>query len=129
MNRNRMSAEVVPLDGKFSPAIGPAAAPTVTTVDADPVRPSAPAQVNVNVLTGSVSEPVAELPEVGLAPLHPPLAVHATALLLDQVSCATLPDGTEAGLAERDTTGRGGCVTFTVTAWLTDPPLPLHVSE
>ena len=123
-----MSVEVVPLDGKLSPATGAVAAPTATTVEADPVRPSAPAQVNVNVLTDAVSGLVVSVPEVGLLPLHPPLAVHATALLVDQISCATLPDETEAGLAERDTTGSGAGDTFTVTAWLTDPPLPLHVS-
>ena len=49
----------------------------------------------------------AKVPLVAFAPLHPPEAVHAVALVEDQVTVETLPDVMLAGLAEIVTVGSG----------------------
>jgi len=50
----------------------------------------------------------AKVPLVGFAPLHPPEAVQAVALVEDQVTVELLPDVMLAGLAEIVTVGGGG---------------------
>ena len=47
------------------------------------------------------------VPLVGLVPLHPPEAVHAVALVENQVTVETLPDVMLVGLAEIVTVGGG----------------------
>jgi len=49
----------------------------------------------------------AKVPLVAFAPLHPPEAVHAVALVEDQVTVELLPDVMLAGLAEIVTVGGG----------------------
>lgn len=67
------------------------------------------------------------VPDVDLAPLHAPLALHAVALVLDQVSIDDALYATEAGFVVKFIVGAGS-VTVTVTVLLTDPPAPLHCS-
>ena len=47
------------------------------------------------------------LPETAFAPLHPPVAVQAVALVLVQVSVLVPPAATDSGLAVSVTTGAG----------------------
>jgi hypothetical protein len=84
---------------------GVVAAVTVTVVlAAAGVVPLAPEQVNVNVLV-ALNAAVTTLPPVDCAPLHPPDAVHAVALVEDQVSVEVPPVVTLVGLALNDTVG------------------------
>ena len=66
-------------------------------------------------------------PLVALLPDHPPEAVHAVALVADQVSVELAPLATVLGLADKVTTGAGG-VTETVADWLALPPPPEQAS-
>ena len=68
--------------------------------------------------------PVLCVPLVDLLPLHPPLAVHAVALVLDQVSVEDPPLATLVGLAAIVTVGAGS--TVTVVDWLVVPPAPVQ---
>jgi hypothetical protein len=78
---------------------------TVTVVlAAAGVVPLAPEQVNVNVLV-SLNAAVTTLPPVDCAPLHAPDAVHAVALVEDQVSVEVPPVVTLVGLALNETVG------------------------
>jgi hypothetical protein len=54
------------------------------------------------------------LPDVGSLPDHAPDAVHAEALLVDQLSVDVLPGGTSAGLNDIVTVGAGGGFTVSV---------------
>ena len=71
------------------------------------------------------SEPVLPEPLVPLAPLQPPDAEQAVALVLLQVRVEDDPLATLAGFTPRLTVGAGG-VTVTVTVWLADPPGPVQ---
>ena len=66
-------------------------------------------------------------PLVALLPDHPPEAVHAVALVADQVSVELAPLATVLGLADKVTTGAGG-VTDTVADWFALPPAPEQAS-
>ena len=67
-------------------------------------------------------------PLLALAPDQAPAAVHAVALLEDQVKTALPPLAIVLGLAARATVGAGG-VTDTVVDWVALPPVPVQVSE
>jgi hypothetical protein len=78
---------------------------TVTVVlAAAGVVPLAPEQVNVNVLV-ALNAALTTLPPVDCAPLHAPDAVHAVALVEDQVSVVVPPVVTLVGLALSETVG------------------------
>jgi hypothetical protein len=99
---------------------------TVTVVlAAAGVVPLAPEQVNVKVLV-AVRAALTTLPPVACAPLHAPDAVHAVALVEDQVSVVVPPVVTLVGLALSETVGEdaGGVDTGGVDAGgvLGDPP-------
>jgi hypothetical protein len=105
---------------------GVVTAVTVTVVlAAAGVVPLAPEQVNVNVLV-ALNAAVITLPPVDCAPLHAPDAVHAVALVEDQVSVVVPPVVTLVGLALSETVGddAGGVDTGGVDAGgvLGDPP-------
>ena len=68
--------------------------------------PTVPVHVRVNVVF-PVRFPVVWEPEIASVPDHPPEVVHELALVEDQVSVDTLPEMTEAGLAEMLTLGAG----------------------
>ena len=62
-----------------------------------------------------------------MAPVQPPDAVQAVALVADQVSVDVPPWATVVGLALKDTTG-GAAETVTVTDCAAEPPAPVQVS-
>lgn len=64
-------------------------------------------------------------PVTGLLPDHPPDAVHAVALVDDQLSVAAAPLLTVLGAAVRLTVG-AGVLTETVVDCVALPPAPLH---
>ena len=98
---------------------------TVTVADCD-AEPPAPVQVRVNFVVALSAGVVCE-PAVASAPLQPPKAVQAVALVEDQVSADVAPLLTVAGFAVRVTAG-AGVVTDTVADCAALPPLPLQVS-
>jgi hypothetical protein len=104
--------------------VGAAGAETVTVADCD-AEPPAPVQVRVNFVV-AVRAAVACEPAVASAPLQPPEALQAVALVDDHVSADVAPLLTVAGFAVRVTAG-AGVVTDTVAACAALPPLPLQV--
>jgi GH18 family chitinase len=64
---------------------------------------------------------------MGMLPAQEPDAVHAVALVLDQVKVELDPLATEAGLAVMMTVA-AGAVTETVADWVALPPEPVHVN-
>jgi hypothetical protein len=93
------------------------------------LTPPAPVQVSeYDVFV--VSAPVLRLPLVGNAPLQPPEAVHAVALVELHVSVEVPPVAILVGFTVKVAVGRAGAVTVTVTvtAGLT-PPEPAQLSE
>jgi hypothetical protein len=68
---------------------------------------------------------VEDEPVTGLLPDHPPDAVHAVALVDDQLSVAAAPLLTVLGAAVRLTVG-AGVLTETVVDCVALPPAPLH---
>ena len=76
----------------------------------------------------AVNAPVDVEPEVARVPLQPPDAVHAVALVDDQLSVAEPLLATLAGLADNVTVGTGGAVTAIVADALALPPGPVQVS-
>ena len=68
------------------------------------------------------------LPEVALVPDQLPEAVHAVALVDDQVSVEEAPLATEVGLAVSETAGAGDA-TATDAEALALPLVPVQVSE
>jgi hypothetical protein len=75
-----------------------------------------------------VRAPVDCEPLGALAPDQAPEAVHADALLLDQLSVEASPDLTVVGLALSVTTA-GDPATVTVADWVAEPPTPVQVSS
>ncbi len=74
--------------------------------------------------------PVDSLPLVDLAPLQPPDAVQAVALVVDHVNVAALLVVMLCGEAVSVTVGTAAEVTVTIAFCRADiPPLPLHCSE
>jgi hypothetical protein len=98
---------------------------TVTVADCN-AEPPAPVQVRVNFVVAVRAGVVCE-PAVASAPLQPPEAVQAVALVEDQVSADVAPLLTVAGFAVRVTAG-AGVVTDTVADCAALPPVPLQVS-
>ncbi|MCW5635318.1 MAG: hypothetical protein KIT17_18420 [Rubrivivax sp.] len=81
VKRKRMSAPVLPLEGKFSAVIGPEVAVTVTVTDWE-VEPPGPEHSSENVLEAE-SAPVEAEPLVDLVPLQEPPAEQEVALVED----------------------------------------------
>ena len=73
------------------------------------------------------------LPEVALVPDQLPEAVHAVALVDDQVNVEEAPLAIDVGFAASDSVGNGGgggvADTATVADALALPPAPVQVSE
>ena len=66
-----------------------------------------------------------------LAPLHPPVAVHAVTLLAVQLSVVVPPLAIVDGAALSAIDGGGGApaaLTATFTVWVAAPPPPVHVN-
>jgi hypothetical protein len=109
----------------FNDTVGAGGAVTLTVVDCA-AEPPVPVQVRVNFVVAVRAGVVCE-PAVAFAPLQPPDAVQAVALVDDQVSAEAAPLFTVAGFAVKVTAG-AGLVTDTVADCATLPPLPLQVS-
>jgi hypothetical protein len=110
-------------------AVATGGAVTATMTVAAWLTPPGPVQVSeYDVFV--VSAPVLRLPLVRNAPLQPPEAVHAVALVELQVSVEVPPLAVVVGFASNAAVGTGGAVTATMTvaAGLT-PPGPVQVSE
>jgi hypothetical protein len=75
----------------------------------------------------AVIAPVAWEPLVAIDPLQAPEAVHAVALVEDQVNVELPPLETLVGLALMETLG-GAADVVTVADWDAEPPVPVHVS-
>jgi hypothetical protein len=97
---------------------------TVADPDADP---PVPVHVSTKVEVAERAA-VACAPEVALAPLQLPDAVHELALVEDQLSVAEPPCATWLGVAEIETVGGGTALTATVAVRVTEPPAPLQAS-
>ena len=67
-------------------------------------------------------------PLLALTPAQAPDAVHAVALVEDQVKTELPPLAIVLGLAAKATVAAGG-VTDTVVDWVALPPVPVQVSE
>ena len=74
----------------------------------------------------AVKAPVDCVPDVAFVPLHPPLALHDVALLLDHESVDDAPDAMLVGEAFNVTVGTG--LTVTVADRLVAPPVPVQVN-
>ena len=74
----------------------------------------------------AVSVPVDVVPEVALAPDHPPDATQLVAFVVLHVSCEAEPDATLVGDAVKVSVGAGRRVTDAVCAIV--PPVPEQVS-
>jgi len=103
---------------------GTAATEIVTDWEAEP---PVPLQASVN-LVAALRATVVDEPLVGSAPVQPPEAVQAVALVEDQVSVDVAPLLTVLGLAVIVIAGLG-VLTVTVADWTALPPSPVHVSE
>lgn len=125
----QMTVEALPLDTLEGLAlietVGAAAAEILTVADCD-AEPPAPVHVSVNFVV-AVRAGVAFEPAAASAPLQPPEAVQAVALVDDQVSVEVAPLLTVAGFAVRVTAG-AGVLTDTVADCAVLPPVPLQVS-
>ena len=125
----QVSVEALPLATlvglALNDTVGAGGAETLTVVDCD-AEPPVPVQVSVNFVV-AVRAGVARDPAVASAPLQPPEAAQAVALVDDQVNDDVEPLWTVAGFAVRVTVGAGE-VTETVADCAALPPLPLQVS-
>jgi hypothetical protein len=101
-----------------------AGADTVTVADCD-AEPPAPVQVSVYLVV-AVSAAVDIEPLTGSAPLHPPEAVQAVALVEVQLKVEVAPLLMVLGFADKVTAG-GVWVTDTVADFDVLPPLPVQV--
>jgi hypothetical protein len=72
------------------------------------------------------------VPLIGLVPVHAPEALHAVALVEDQVNVELPPLATLVGLELIATVGAlevgGAPLTVTVADWVALPPAPVHVN-
>jgi hypothetical protein len=112
--------------------VPPVGAPEVTdTVALCVAEPPVPVQPKVYVVDALIA-PVDFEPLVARVPDQPPDAVHAVALVEDQVNVELSPLATPVGLALSETVGGGevggGAETVTVADWDAEPPDPVHVS-
>jgi hypothetical protein len=105
--------------------VGAGGAETVIVADCD-AEPPLPVQVRINFVV-AVSAGVVCEPMVAWEPLQPPEAVHAVALLDDQLNDEVAPLLTVLGVAVTVTVGVDA-VTETVADCTALPPLPLQVS-
>ncbi len=104
--------------------VGAGADVTMTVVLAC-VLPPAPVQLKPKAVV-DVNALVVSDPEVALAPLQPPDAVQAVALVLLQVRVTADPLVTDAALEVNATVGTGGGVTDTVVLVCEVPPGPVQ---
>jgi hypothetical protein len=104
--------------------VGAGGADTVTVTDCE-ADPPAPVQVRVNFVV-AVRAGVDWEPAVASAPLQPPEAVQAVALVDDHVNAEVAPLLMVVGFAVRVTAG-AGAVTDTVADCAALPPLPVQV--
>ncbi len=117
---------VDPLD-PLDPCPGFGAADTVTVALAGGDVPAAPVQVSVKVVV--FAGDTARVPLVAFAPVQPPEAVHAVALLEDQVSVELPPAVMLVALADKVAVGGGVAATVTVVLAGADLPLaPVQVN-
>jgi hypothetical protein len=98
---------------------------TESFADTGALPPPGPLQVNVYVVV-VLTAPVLLLPPVASAPLQPPEAVQATALLAFQVNVDDPPGAITDGFTE--SVAEGTILTVAVAAALV-PPAPEHVRE
>ena len=110
--------------------VGAAGGATTATVVVAMAVPPAPVQLSVK-LVPALSAAVDSVPAVVRAPLQPPVALQAVALVEDQVRTLVPPGATETGLADSVAVGAegggGGGVTCTVAEPLPVPPVPVQV--
>jgi hypothetical protein len=124
----QVSVEAPPLAITEGCAVNVAPGMTLT-VTAALAAPPAPVQLN-EYSVGTLSGPVLCVPVTSWAPLQPPVAVHAVALVELHVRVAAAPAAIGFGLAARVTVGAITGVTVTVAvAALLAPPAPLQVNE
>jgi hypothetical protein len=92
--------------------------------------PPAPVQVRVNSSVPAIAGVSFAVPDSASPPLHAPLAVHAVALVDDQLRAADAPTVTDVGLTAIVTVGAGvtGARAVKVAAACALPPAPVHVS-
>jgi hypothetical protein len=124
-----VSVEAPPLatDTGFAVSVAAGVPGTVTVAVATLLVPPTPVQINEYELV-AVRAPVLCVPLVVFAPLQPPEAVHALALVEVHVSVEALPLATDVGLAIRMTVGAGTTVTVAL-AILLAPPAPVQINE
>jgi len=96
----------------------------VTVIDFWTVPP-APVQSRAKLVVAARAA-VVSLPEVGLLPVHPPLALHDVALVDVQLSCVVPFMFTVVGLASKESVGVAAAVTLTVALDCALPPLPVQ---
>jgi len=89
--------------------------------------PPGPVQVSVKLVVADKA-PIVSEPLVARVPLQPPLAVHAVALVDDQVRVEVAPAPMLVGVAESEAAGDGGGATVIVTVFDAVPPGPVQVS-
>ena len=111
-----------------SDTVGAGVAGDTVTLTLRVVVPPAPVQESANVVDCKSADVVCE-PDVALAPLHPPEAVHADALVAVQDSVDVPPCATCAGFADKEMLGAGGvALTTTVADRDATPPGPVQLS-
>jgi hypothetical protein len=127
---DQLSVEALPLVtlvGEAPSEIVGAGVAAVTATLADAlVVPPPPVQMSTKVVS-ALNVPVLPEPEVGLAPLQPPEAVHEVASVEDQFSVEDPPLVMLVGDALRATVGAGGVATLTLVEALALPPVPVQV--
>ena len=111
-----------------SVTVGGDVADVTVTLTLRVVVPPAPVQAMVNVVDCESADVVCE-PEVALAPLHPPEAVHVDALVADHDNVDVPLRAICAGFADSETLGAGGvALTTTVADRDATPPGPVQLS-
>ena len=108
--------------------VGGGVAGVTVTLTLRVVVPPEPVQASVNVVDCESADVVCE-PEIALAPLQPPEAVHVDALVADHDKVDVPPRAICAGFADSETLGAGGvALTTTVADRDATPPGPVQLS-
>ena len=112
-----------------STTVGAGVAGVTFTLTLRVVVPPAPVQASVNVVDCESADVFSE-PEIALAPLHPPEAVHVDALVADHDKVDVPPCAICAGFADSETLGAGGVALTATTVADRDatPPGPVQLS-
>ncbi len=111
-----------------SVTVGGGVAGVTVTLTLRVVVPPEPVQASVNVVDCESADVVCE-PEIALAPLQPPEAVHVDALVADHDKVDVPPRAICAGFADSETLGAGGvALTTTVADRDATPPGPVQLS-